>query len=318
MKRRNLQMNELKIVVNQKPGTITTNFEDIKEQLSAQMEIYNELEVTEDNKPERKKDVATLRKMQKAITAKKSEVRAACLAPYDKFSKQADVLNEIIQKPILLIDNQVKDFEEKQRLLKKQEIENYFTELIASYPELSDEIGIAEIYDNRWENISTTMKSVREDMAARLDKIQADVVLIKSMVSDKTEEALSLYWGDLDVTKAITMINHYEAQKREIQARLERQKQLEREQELERERERVREEERKRIHEVERIREEERKKLQEEQIAKEIAEKEKLSAKQTMGDTDMVTYKIIATAEEFEMIEMYLNSIGVEFIKGEF
>ena len=53
-------------------------------------------------------------------------------------------------------------------------------------------------------------------------------------------------------------------------------------------------------------------------MAKEQAEREAMSAKKSMGGTEMITYKIIATPEEFGMVEMYLNSIGVEFLKGEF
>ena len=63
-------MNELQIVVNQQQGTITTNFDEVKETLTEQMAIYKELEVTEENKTERKKDIATLRKMIKAVNSK--------------------------------------------------------------------------------------------------------------------------------------------------------------------------------------------------------------------------------------------------------
>ena len=55
-------MEELKIVVNQELGVISTNFEEIKKSLSTRMEVYKSLEVTEENKTERKKDIATLRR----------------------------------------------------------------------------------------------------------------------------------------------------------------------------------------------------------------------------------------------------------------
>ena len=321
-------MNELQIQINQKPGVISTNFEEIKAELSTQMQVYKELEVTEANKPERKKDVATLRKMAKAVNEKKSEVKNKFLEPYNVFEGQVKELIEIINEPITIIDNQVKDFEEKQRLQKQDDIKEAFEVIIKDYPSLVDEIGLITIYDNRWENITTSMKSVREEITSKLDKIKADVDLIKSMVSDKAEEALKLFWGDLDLAKAVTMINKYEAQKKEIEARMIEQKRLEQEKELEREKQRVRDEELERIRREREIREEEQRKAEEKEEA--IREEERLAIEQKLmgikeatevkasATSDMVTYKIIGTPEELDQVEMYMNSIGVEFIKGEF
>ena len=93
-------MDELKIVINQELGTISTNFEEVKEALTDQMKVYEELKVSESNKPERKKDIATLRKIIKAVTEKKSTVKAECLKPYSEFETKANELIEIINKPI--------------------------------------------------------------------------------------------------------------------------------------------------------------------------------------------------------------------------
>lgn len=332
-------MNELQIVVDIKPSLISTNFEDIKSTLSEQMQVYKELEVTEDNKVERKKDVATLRKMAKAVNDKKVEVKNEFLKPYTDFEQNVKELIEIINEPISIIDNQVKEFEEKQRLQKQDDIKAAFESIITGYPSLIDEIGLVVIYDNRWENATASMKSVKDEMTAKLNTIRDNVALISSMVSDKAEEALRLFWGDLDVAKAMQMINRYEAQKREIQARMEEQQRKEkeaeeerqrlaRERELEREKQKARDEEiarirkeendrkeeQRRIDEAkEQIREEERLKAQAEQEAKEKAEREAMSAKKQSSEAVSYIYGISATEEEFEQIEMYLNSLGVEF-----
>lgn len=332
-------MNELQIIVNQQQGTITTNFAELEESLAEQMQIYKELEVTEANKPERKKDIATLRKIQKAITEKKSEVRNFCLKPYEEFNERANALAGIIQEPIRIIDSQVKEFEDKQRLQKIEDIKTAFGEMMENYPTLSDDIGIAEIYDNRWENISTTPKSIKDEMTTKLNTIRDNVALISSMVSDKTEEALSLFWGDLDVAKAMQMINRYEAQKREIQVRLEEQQRkdkeaeeerqrLARERELEREKQKVRDEEMARIQKEEQIREEERRKAAEaeERIREEersATEKRLMEAKapdpvddleapfDIAGNEIRTTFIVEGTPEELEQVAMYLNSIGL-------
>lgn len=325
-------MNDLQIVVNYKPGLITTNFPEIKATLQEQMQIYKELEVNEENKVERKKDVATLRKMQKAINDKKSDIRAKCLEPYDEFSKMASELVEIINEPISIIDSQVKEYEEKQRQAKKAEIKQIYEALIVNYHELIDNIGLVNIYDSKWENVATSMKSIREEMTEKLDKINNDVALIKSMRSEKTEDALNSYWVDLDVTKAVAIITRYEQQKKEIEERLKEQQRLERERELEFERQRIREEERRRIQEEERIREEERRKLaeveekirEEERLktlteieAQERTQLEVLQIQEQSASFEIIseTYLVTGTQKKLEQVEMYMNSIGVSYTK---
>lgn len=302
-------MNELQIIVNQQQGKITTNFDEVKEALIEQMEIYKELEVTEDNKTERKKDIATLRKMIKAVNSKRIEVKKECLKPYEVFEKQATELVDIINQPIRILDSQVKEFEDKQRLQKIENINELFDEIILSYPELIDEIGIVTIYDSRWENATTSMKSIREDIAAKLDKIQADITLIKSMPSDKTEEALKLYWGDLDVTKAITMINRYEQQKKEIEQRVAEQRKKEQEEAIAREVERARQAEREAI---EREKQAEQKAIEREKQARQ-EELDAMAIKKQDAEVEKRLYGIEATKEEFEQVEMYLNSLGILF-----
>lgn len=302
-------MNELQIVVNQQQGTITTNFEKVKEILAEQMEIYKELEVTEENKTDRKKDIATLRKMIKAVNNKRIEVKKECLKPYEIFEKQASELVDIINQPIGILDSQVKELEDKQRLQKVADINTYFDETITSYPELIDEIGLITIYDNRWENTTTSMKSVKEEIKTKLDKIQADIALIKSMPSDKTEEALRLYWGDLDVTKAITMINRYEQQKKEIEQRVAEQRKKEQEEAIAREVERARQAEREAI---EREKQAEQKAIEREKQARQ-EELDAMAIKKQDAEVEKRLYGIEATEEEFEQVEMYLNSLGILF-----
>ena len=333
-------MNELQIVVEQKQGVISTNFEDIKKELSAQMQVYKELEVTETNKPERKRDIATLRKMAKAVNEKKTEVRNEFMRPYTSFENNVKELIEIIQEPVTIIDNQVKEFEDKQRKNKILEIKESFEDMIANYPKLIDDIGIAEIYDDRWESATATMKSVKEEMTAKLDEINTGVIVISSMVSDKTKEALEGYLVDFDLARAVASINSFEEYKKKIIAQQEEKQRKDKEAEEERQRlarerevERIKEnairearaevlKEEQAKAEIERIKAEAEQKAREEEetktMAKEQAEREAMSAKKSMGGTEMITYKIIATPEEFGMVEMYLNSIGVEFLKGEF
>lgn len=316
-------MNELNIEIKQQLGVISTNFDDIKINLAEQMKIYKELEVSESNKPERKKDIATLRKMSKAVSDKRIEVKKECLKPYAEFEEKANKLIQIINEPIGIIDSQVKEFEEKQRLEKKAEINKIYNELIG---DLEENVPLSLVYDDKWENIATTIKTIKTEMSDKIEAIKQAVIVIKGMVSDKTEDALDNYWIDLDLPRAIATINSYEEYKRRIVAQQEEkhriekereaeQQRLNREKELERERERVREEERARIRKEEQIKEDARLQAMAEQTAKIKAEQESMAVQKQAKSAELIiaTYNVEATPEEHQQIEMYLQSIGVEY-----
>jgi hypothetical protein len=303
-------MQELQIIVNQQTGIITTNFDDVKQALASQMEIYKSLDVTEENKTERKKDVATLRKMIKAVNDKRIEVKKECLKPYEDFEKRARELIDIISEPINLLDNQIKEYEDKQRQEKINTIKQIFTEVAG---ELAEYIALEQIYDSKWENVATSIKSIREDITAKFIEIHSAITAIKATGSEKVQEALDRYYNNLDLASAITFINQYEQQKREIERRMREQQERERQAELERERERIRREEREAIEREERIKAEAEAKARAEQEAKERAEREAMAIKHQTGATEKRLYGITATHEEFEQVEMYLSSLGLDY-----
>ena len=55
------------VVVNQVPGTITWNFEELKQNVSVKLSIYRKMQYSDDNIADAKKDLASLRKLSKAV-----------------------------------------------------------------------------------------------------------------------------------------------------------------------------------------------------------------------------------------------------------
>lgn len=267
-------MDKLQIVISQKPGKISTNFDDVKAELATQMEIYKELEVTEDNKQERKKDVATLRKIKKALDDRRIEVKKEFMVPYDDFEAKVKELTTLIDEPIKLIDEQVKVFDEQQKNKKKEDIKKAYQELIG---EVGEYLPLSKIYNSKWENVSTTMKSIREEMEEAISSTVMAIDTIKGMNSEVVPQALEQYKKDLSLANAISYINKHEQIKAEILAKEEKKRKEEEERRRRAEEERIRELERKRVAEEERIREEARQKAIEEERQR-IAEEERQKA----------------------------------------
>lgn len=246
-------MNEIEVLVKQENGVLDFNFEQIKEQLEAEMKLYSSLVFTEDQKTTAKKDIANLRKLKTAIDAKRKEVKKSFMKPYDNFDGKVKELLALIDQPIALIDKQVADFEAKQKAEKQEKIKETFAEVI----EDNDFITLESIYKKEWENVSTSMKSIKADMVEKIFSIKQDLQTIEAFGSDACEKAKATYLSNgYNLALCIQYIQQYEQQKKEIEER----ERIRKEQEAKRLEEQ-------RIAEEKRAQEEEQRRLEEQRIA---------------------------------------------------
>ena len=98
-------MNELKVKVQQTPGTVTWNYEDLKKAITNALEVYKTTEYDDSNIGQAKKDRAMLNNLSKSVNARKIEIKKKCLEPYELIETQAKELMAIIQEPIAVIDD---------------------------------------------------------------------------------------------------------------------------------------------------------------------------------------------------------------------
>lgn len=283
-------MGALQVVVNQKLGVITSNFEDIKKAATDKAAEYKGIVVTKDTTKDAKSDIAELRRYQKDINERKKEVKESYMQPYDEFEKQCKEVVGILEVPIDLMDKQVKEFEQKLRDERKTSIKDYFDNKIGDI----DFISFEDVFVVTWiSNMSTTMKSIKAEIDGRINTVKQDLDAIKTFGSEVEEKALSAYKESKKLADAVKIINDYEKQKAAIlaqeEARRKAEEERKREEEIRRKQEedrrareaeivRMREEERKKREEIERIRADERAKVQKElaeKQAKEQAEREK-------------------------------------------
>lgn len=323
-------MNEIQVVVEQNPGQIRFNYDDIKGMLQEKLSFYEGAVVTEEGKTAAKKEVAYLRKLKKEIDDRRKAVKREWNQPYDEFNSKVMALLAMIDEPILLIDKQVKAFDEKQRQEKRQKIMDLYEELVGDAREY---LSFERTYVPSWENVSTSMKKVREELQAKIDTVNKDILTISSMQSEVVPKALDIYKRSLDAMEAVRYINQYEQQKQEIIRREQQRKAEEEERRRQAEIERIRAEERKRIAEEERIRREaeekaaaeERARIEKEQLAElheEEAQEERFQIPESEDEEELpfeqpstktVFYKVVATPEELEEVEMAFNSLGIYF-----
>lgn len=214
-------MEEIRVNVEQKNGVIGFNFEEIKEKLNSELEIYKNMIFTEDSKTEAKKTIASLRKLKKSVNDKKLEVKKSFMIPYTNFEAQVKELDNLIDEPINVINNQVEEFERKRVEEKKALISEIYTEIMAEHEEASGYLPLQRIYDSKWENATTTKKAITETITERVDHVEKDLGIIRSMESEFEDKGIEKYNATLELSDAIEIMNQYQKQKEEILRRQE-------------------------------------------------------------------------------------------------
>ena len=300
-------MYDLELAVSQDLGKITANFDEIKTALAGQLEEYKDKEFTEDKKKDAKEDLASLRKLKKSVDDRRKEVKKVYMKPYDDFEAKVKELIGLIDEPIKLIDYQVKSFEANRVKARKEEIKKVYEELVPD--ELQDYIPLERIYGPKWDNTTTTMKSIKTEISSKVSSTNADIAAIKAMRSEKEDTALNLYMENNNLAIAIKYLSEYENEKAEILRKQEAEEVERREQELEAERQRIREEERRRVRQEEEIRVTAEKKVIED--LKTVDEEK--AAQLSTNDSKTVIYTVVATEEELADIEQAMTSFGVYF-----
>lgn len=300
-------MNNIQAVITQESAKVSCNFEQVKIAIESKLSQYDGIVFTEESKASAKKEVAGLRAEKKTFQDNLRTEKKKYMEPWERFEMQAKELIAMYDKPITVINDQIQAFEEKRIAEKRMLISQWYQELIPD--ELRDFLPLKRIYNPKWENVTMTKKKVCDELYQLYESTKGAVDTIRGMGSEAVEKALEMYKRDLNLPNAITCINNYERQKQEIL---------------------IREQERQRREEAERIRQEERDKILAEQRAQ--AEKEaalrqaKAEAAQEVIDSltpdaegkevETYQYSIILSADAKEKLEMYMDSVGIEWELG--
>ena len=206
----------LEVQISRNNGTIDFNFEDLKDALTAELELYKNLVFTEDTKADAKKTVAELRKLKKQINDKRIEVKKLYMQPYTDFEAKVKELDKLINEPIAYISEQIDAFEQKRIEEKRELINKIYLELVSEREDIAGYAELNRVYDSKWENTSTSKKTIQEAITSYLDSVDNDIAAIESMESEYEAKALMRYKETGVLSDALLTIRQWEKQKEEI------------------------------------------------------------------------------------------------------
>lgn len=189
---------ELKIEYASTPEAISFNYDELKNELTEKVHMYETLVYGEEQIKEAKADRANLNRFKKALNDERIRREKEYMKPFNEFKAQIAELVAIIDKPIAVIDAQVKDYEAKKRDEKNEAI----VALWNSRDGKPDWIKLEQVFDAGWLNASTSMKAVGEAIDAKLAQVQSDLSTLAKLplfCFEATEE----YKHTLDLNRAI-------------------------------------------------------------------------------------------------------------------
>ena len=190
------------------------SFPEYKDKCLLIAEHIRNTEVTEDNLPEVKKELAAARKITDELNSRKVQIKKIILSDYTIFEGEVKELKGIIDSAESELRVKVNNLEDKARDQKKADIKVIFDKRIGQY-----QIGtlIPDAFDRWWHedlaNKSKSMKAVEADMVDWLEGTEKDITTLKGM--DK--EILVEYLDTMDLAAAIQTVNARNARRQAVE-----------------------------------------------------------------------------------------------------
>lgn len=212
------------IIVKQLPK-IEEHLKDLSTEITKKVENAKSLVCTEENVKTVKEVRANLNKEFKELEQQRKAVKEQVLAPYMQFEKvYKEYVSDKFNSADIELKNKVDTVESELKATKEQEIKDYFEEY-----KTANSIDFVTYVQARINvTLTASMKSLKEQAKAFIDKIADDLNLIETQ--EHKAEILVEYKQTLNVSNAITTVaNRFKA----IEEEKARQEELIKEKEIE-------------------------------------------------------------------------------------
>ena len=189
---------ELRVNEPQLPAEIVFNYDEIKLELAQTLQKYETAVYTADQMKLAKADKASLNKLRKALNDERIRREREYMKPFADFKQKINELISLIDKPVGLIDSQIKEYEEQKKQEKRKQIEEYF-ESECDFPEW---LKLEQIFVPVWLNATCSMKSIEGDLKAIQETIANDLAVLAEM-PEFGFEATEVYKQTLKLAAAV-------------------------------------------------------------------------------------------------------------------
>ncbi len=208
----------LDLQVNQQPGSISTNFQEIEAALKEHLEGYRGITVTQDTIKESKKDLSELRKLKESIEDARKNVKKEWMEPYTEFEGKCKELVALVDQPINEINDQLKLFEEDRVREKTEHCKEVYSKNIG---ELERFLPFEAVFNPKWTNVSTKDSDIVFEIQEKTLRIKTDLAAIQALNSEIYDDVIEAYINSgNNLASAIQRNNQYIADKNKVEAQV--------------------------------------------------------------------------------------------------
>ena len=176
------------------------NKEEFIELIKGIAKQYEGASYTEDQMKLAKEDRAKLNAIKKAVSDRRIEIKKLVMEPYEQFEVEVKEVIALIDAPAAMIDRQIKEYEERTKEEKRAALKEYFQSCIGSLKEM---VTFPQIFDQKWLNLSVSLKKAKEDMESKIYEIESNLETIEGMCEEKYLVAVKAqYIKTLDINEA--------------------------------------------------------------------------------------------------------------------
>lgn len=197
-------MNEL--ITQTIDGLIESNLETIADNIKAELSEYDNYVVSEETIKDGKDLLAQIRKERKELDDSRKDGKNRYMEKWNNFETKLKPVIALYDDFINRIDGQVKEVKKSRKQAKQERIKAIYEELIG---DLSEYAPLDFIYGSKWENATTSEKSIREEIQQSLDGIQMMISTIK-MNEKYVDKGLEEYKKTHNLQSAIQKMKDFE------------------------------------------------------------------------------------------------------------
>lgn len=198
------------------PQQIIFNFDELKSELAATLEKYQNLVVTEETMKEAKATRADLNRLKKAMNDNRISIGKVWNAPYEHFKGRVDELIKMVDEPVAAIDEQVKAFEDAERSTKREAITSFYEQNIK---DLRDLLPLAKVFDEKWLNKGVLLNAATNELYSRIEGVRREIETIQAMTIEHKEYLLAAYLRTLNIGQALDERRLYEEEQQALKRR---------------------------------------------------------------------------------------------------
>lgn len=190
------------------------NYVELKTAIANSLEKYKGLTYDDTQVVEAKKDRSTLNKFKESMENERKRVKKLCMRAYEEsFEPKVKELVALVEQPIGEIDAQVKAFEDKKKNAKLELIRQFW---LAHNEEVKMIVPFEKIFSEKWLNVSTSMKSIEDEILSTIERVKQDLETLKTVKTDYYEQILGNYMDTLDIGSALRYGNDLEVKAKRL------------------------------------------------------------------------------------------------------